>query len=126
MSFTDRLKRLFSRPSNHRPPPATPEKNRRVMAAIDAIEAEMKAIGFWHDNPPVVQVDHYLQAPCFELWLQCVLIPNARQAARSGEYPHDSQVGQMAMREYDYHSHVPEAQRLLVLLREFDAAVTVP
>jgi uncharacterized protein YqcC (DUF446 family) len=86
-----------------------PDKDARVMAVIDDIEAEMKAIGYWQKNPPKVKVNHYLEAPCFELWLQCVFIPNAREAARIGQYPTGSQVGQMAMREYDYHSHVEEA-----------------
>jgi hypothetical protein len=27
------------------------------------------------------------------------------------------------MRQYDYHSHIPEAQNLLTLLSEFDALV---
>jgi hypothetical protein len=37
--------------------------------------------------------------------------------------PKDSQVGIMAMRQYDYHSSVPEAHRLVSLLHEFDELV---
>lgn len=33
------------------------------------------------------------------------------------------QLGQMAMREYDYHSYVIEAQNLLNLLHKFDRLV---
>lgn len=99
------------------------EKDERVIAAIDEIEAEMKSIGFWSDNPPKVKTGNYLEAPSFELWLQCVFVPNARKAAKSGKYPNGSQVGQMAMREYDYHSHVEEAQNLLSLLHKFDNVV---
>nr|WP_261361997.1 hypothetical protein [Humisphaera borealis] len=37
--------------------------------------------------------------------------------------PIHSQVGLMAMRQYDYHSHVPEAQGLLKLLQDFDELI---
>ncbi|MGL6315746.1 YqcC family protein [Vibrio sp. WXL103] len=99
------------------------EKDKRVIASIDEIESEMKSIGYWNDNPPKISVSNYLEAPSFELWLQCVLIPNARDAAKSGEYPDVSQVGEMASRQYNYHSYVEEAQNLLGLLHQFDRAV---
>jgi uncharacterized protein YqcC (DUF446 family) len=99
------------------------EKDKLVMAAIDEIEAEMRTIGYWNDNPPTAQVGNYLEAPSFELWLQCVFIPNVRKAAKSGEYPNGSHVGLMAMRQYDYHSYVEEAQNLLGLLHKFDNLV---
>jgi uncharacterized protein YqcC (DUF446 family) len=99
------------------------EKDRFVLAVIDEIETEMKNIGFWNKNPPQVTVGNFLEAPSFELWLQCVFIPNARKAAKSGKYPSGSQVGQMAMREYNFHSYVEEAQKLLRLLHKFDKAV---
>jgi uncharacterized protein YqcC (DUF446 family) len=94
---------------------------------LDRIEAQMRAIGFWTDNPPdlIAQYDRgelrsYLDAPTFELWLQCVFIPRARAAIRDNAFPSGSQVGGIAMRQYDYHSYVPEAQELLRLLHEFD------
>ena len=99
------------------------EKDHRVTISIDDIETEMKSIGFWKKNPPKFKAGNYLEAPSFELWLQCVFIPNAREAAKMGKYPSDSQVGQMAFRQYDYHSHVEEAQQLLALLRKFDKLV---
>ena len=99
------------------------EKDRAIAAMLDQIEQEMKQIGFWSRNPPAFEVNSFQDAPSFELWLQCVFLPNARAAAASGHYPATSQVGQMAMREYDYHSHVPEAQTLLRLLNEFDRLV---
>src|SRR5215471_16387087 len=108
--------------------PAPPGKEQRVLAQLDAIEAELKRIGWWSPNPPdllsQIKAGHirtYLDAPSFELWLQCVFLPNARRAASVFELPRTSQVGLMAMRQYDYHSHVPEAQHLLRLLEEFDA-----
>ena len=54
---------------------------------LDAIEAEMKKIGYWSANPPDLQAEikvgrlrSYLDALSFELWLQCVFLPNAREA----------------------------------------------
>ncbi|MGP9802482.1 YqcC family protein [Rheinheimera sp. NSM] len=99
------------------------EKDKSVLSALDEIEAEMKRIGFWKESPPDVRVGSYLEAPSFELWLQCVFMPNARKAAQAGEYPSSSQVGLMAMREYDYHSCVEEALNLVSLLHDFDKLV---
>ncbi len=101
-----------------------------LAAKIDAIEAEMRRIGYWADTPPDLLAEYeagrmntYLDAPSFELWLQCVFIPNARDAVNADDLPGGSDVGLMAMRQYDYHSHVPEAQNLLAMLNEFDRLV---
>jgi uncharacterized protein YqcC (DUF446 family) len=105
-------------------------KCQAVLAKLDAIEAEMKRIGFWSADPPDLQAQiqsgelrSYLDAPSFELWLQCVFPPNARAAAQANELPNESQVGLMAMRQYDYHDHIPEAQPLLRQLQEFDRMI---
>jgi hypothetical protein len=66
------------------------------------------------------QIRSYMDAPSFELWLQCIFLANARAAARADTLPSSSQVGTIALRQYDYHSFVPEAQRLLTLLHDFD------
>jgi uncharacterized protein YqcC (DUF446 family) len=99
------------------------EKDERVLAKLDAIEAEMKKIGFWSDNPPEFEVSNFTEAPTFELWLQCIFLPNARAAATKSKYPAKSQVGLMAMRQYNYHSFVDQAQTLLALLHEFDRLI---
>lgn len=99
------------------------DKDKRVIEALDNIEAELKSIGFWSSNPPDFMVSNFTKAPSFELWLQCIFLPNARDAAKKGEYPQQSQVGLMAMRQYDYHSHVEEAQNLVSLLNQFDKIV---
>jgi len=65
----------------------------------------------------------YLDAPSFELWLQCVFLPRAREAVAQDALPRQSRVGLMALRQYDYHQQVPEAAELLRLLNEFDALV---
>ena len=102
----------------------------KFSALIDSIEAEMKRIGYW--NPRLSNLlglansgalDNYLEAPTFELWLQYILVPRARKAVSDRTLPAESNVGVMAVRQYDYHSHIPEAQQLLDLLCRFDAAI---
>jgi len=101
-----------------------------IGAQLQAIEAEMKRIGFWAASPPDIkgafargEVRSYLDAPSFELWLQEIFLPNAQRGVADGKLPRQSQVGTMAMRQYDYHSSVPEAQGLLRRRSEFDASV---
>jgi uncharacterized protein YqcC (DUF446 family) len=108
-------------------------RSEAVLAKLDAIEAEMKRIGYWSESPPDLQAEiragmlrSFIDAPSFELWLQCVFIPNARAVATRNDLPKESQVGVMAMRQYDYHSHIPAAQKLLELLSDFDAIVEGP
>jgi uncharacterized protein YqcC (DUF446 family) len=97
---------------------------------LERIEAEMKRIGFWSENPPPLleranrgELRSYLDAPSFEQWLQCVFLARAHEAIRNDAMPASSSVAEMARRQYDYHSHVPEAQPLLKLLRAFDLLV---
>ncbi len=103
--------------------PPTRDRPALVNRKLDEIEAEMKRIGFWTGDPPTFTVTHYLEAPTFELWLQCIFLPNARRAAAEDRFPSTSQVGLMAMRQYDYHEYVEAAQPLLALLREFDRII---
>jgi uncharacterized protein YqcC (DUF446 family) len=100
---------------------------REMAGTLDAIEAELRRIGWWVPDPPELreryrrgELRSYLDAPSFELWLQCVFLPNARDAVAQDALPASSSVGVMAMRQYDYHSFVPEAQPLLQLLHRFD------
>jgi uncharacterized protein YqcC (DUF446 family)/16S rRNA G527 N7-methylase RsmG len=97
---------------------------------LQRIEAEMKRIGFWSENPPPLlemanrgELRTYLDAPSFEQWLQCVFLARAHEAINTDAMPTSSSVAEMARRQYDYHSHVPEAQTLLKLLRAFDLLV---
>ena len=90
----------------------------------------MKRIGYWMSQPPDLLKDYdsgtrktWLDAPTFELWLQAVFLPRAREAVRTGDLPGSSDVGGMAQRQYDYHSYVPAAQDLLQLLHEFDRLI---
>ncbi|MGJ8619661.1 MAG: YqcC family protein [Methylophilaceae bacterium] len=99
------------------------KKGEKVSAIINEIELEMKSIGFWSNNPPDFEASNFTEAPSFELWLQCVFIPNVKDAISKGSYPKQSQVGLMAMREYDHHSHVEVAQNLISLLNKFDEVI---
>ena len=97
---------------------------------LDQIEAEMKRIGYWQESPPDLQAKavrgelrSYLDAPSFESWLQTIFLPNARRAVETDSLPADSQVGVIAMRQYDYHSSVSEAHGLMRLLCDFDELV---
>ncbi len=104
--------------------------NSELARKLDEIEAELRRIGYWSENPPDLQAEYargaartYLDAPTFELWLQTIFLPNARRAVATNALPADSQVGTMALRQYDYHSSVPEAHQLVKLLGEFDELV---
>ncbi len=109
---------------------STSDRTQRVLRQLDAIEAELRRLGWWSEDPPDLQarvrageLRSYLDAPTFELWLQCVFLPDARAAAAAGTLPSSSQVGLLALRQYDYHSYVPEAQALLRLLGGFDRII---
>ncbi|MGH8540267.1 MAG: YqcC family protein, partial [Stenotrophobium sp.] len=102
----------------------------KIGQQLDLIEAEMKRIGYWSAEPPDLQakfasgeMQSYTDAPSFELWLQQIFIPNARDGVASDELPEQSQVGLMALRQYEYQSSVPVAQQLLSLLNDFDDMV---
>jgi uncharacterized protein YqcC (DUF446 family) len=92
-----------------------------IHVKLNVIEAELRRIGYWQVAAPP---DHTGgSSGTFEQWLQFVFLPNARQAVSRGQLPKDSNVGLMALRQYDYHTHVPEAQPLVGLLHELDALV---
>lgn len=66
------------------------DKDKIVIEALDKIEAELKSIGFWSSYPLDFMVSNFTEAPSFELWLQCIFLLNARDAAKKGEYPQQS------------------------------------
>jgi uncharacterized protein YqcC (DUF446 family) len=90
-----------------------------LLAKLDEIEAEMRAIGFWRDPPPEGGTTP-MDGPDFAAWLQNTFLPNARARVRVNDLPERSQVGVMAMRQYDYHSTLEEALPLVALLHDFD------
>jgi uncharacterized protein YqcC (DUF446 family) len=98
-----------------------------VARKVDAIEAEMKRIGAWQAQPlPAGRLD-FEQAfgadkLAFEQWLQFVLVPRVRDiVATRGDFPQGSEVATQAFREWKMFGERDDVDRLLELLREFDA-----
>jgi uncharacterized protein YqcC (DUF446 family) len=95
-----------------------------VARHIDGIEAEMKRIGFWSDEPLPPEMYNFTQAFAmdtmpFSYWLQFIFIPSVRSiVAEQGEFPGGSQVAAQAVREFD---GVWEASDLISRLSAFDA-----
>ena len=91
---------------------------------IDGIEAEMKRIGFWRDEPLPAEMYNFTQAFAmdtmpFSYWLQFIFIPRVRSIIEEqGDFPRGSQVGAQAVREFD---GVWEASDLVSKLSAFDA-----
>jgi len=124
------LEDLWSEPGPSGASLTVPEILEAARLTLERIEAEMKRIGFWSENPPPLlemanrgELRTYLDAPSFEQWLQCVFLARARAAVRNDTLPSSSSVAEMARRQYDDHSQVPETQPLLKLLRAFDVLV---
>ena len=106
-----------------RPEPSTPATDfrlARVAEIADEIEAELKRLGWWMDDPPseetVVAGGAFgMNAVAFATWLQVVFVTRLRQAA-TGEFPlpSSSQVSTFATREFDgYREDVDPLMRLL-------------
>jgi uncharacterized protein YqcC (DUF446 family) len=93
-----------------------------LLAKLDAIEAEMRRIGFWREPPPEGGADP-MGGPDFEAWLQNTFVPSARARIAARDLPAKSMMGVLCMRQYDYHSTVEEALPLVSLMHEFDALV---
>lgn len=91
---------------------------------IAGIEAEMKRIGWWREEPLPPEMYNFTRAFAMDTmpyayWLQFVFIPRVRAIiAERGQFPPSSSVGAQAIREFDGQD---EAQELVHLLCEFDA-----
>jgi len=106
----------------------SPDNPRRIEAtidAIDAIEAELRSLGwFEHEAPPSEGPTGAFGAGAmsFEQWLCRVFVPSVRaKLASDGPWPDDSQVASQAYREWRMHGDAPGVDRLLELLQRFDA-----
>ena len=102
-----------------------PSQNLRqaVVRYADRIEAEMRSIGFWQNEPLRPEQMEFTQAFALDTmtyaqWLQFVFLPRVREAAAANQFPSGSGVGTQAVREFD---GSPEAGDLITLLAEFDA-----
>jgi uncharacterized protein YqcC (DUF446 family) len=104
----------------------------KIARHLDAIEAEMKRIDYWQVEPPAQLLERLKAGETlsftgsgisFEQYLQLVFLPNARRRVSDDNLPASSNMGVIAMRQYDYHSYVEEAQPLLSLFRELDRLI---
>ena len=110
-------------------PPSQKEvvKRRRLAKLADEIEAEMRRLRWWQDDPPseetVLAGGAFGQRTvAFTQWLQVVFVKRLRQAA-AGEFriPSSSSVSTMAVREFD--GYPEDLSRLMDLLHEVDKLV---
>lgn len=94
-----------------------------VERKIDGIEAEMKRIGWWREEPLPEEAYNFSQAFAmdtmpFAHWLQFIFIPRVRDIiASQGSFPSRSMVGAQAVREFDGEY---EASEVVTLLSDFD------
>ena len=94
-----------------------------VQQWADDIEAEMKRIGYWRDEPLAPEMYNFTQAFAmdtmpFSYWLQFIFIPRVRSIiAERGQFPSRSMVGAQALREFDGDD---AADGLVTLLNGFD------
>lgn len=95
-----------------------------VAAKLDEIEAEMRRIGMWQEQP--LRPEQYssrlafgMDTMAFDQWLQFVLVPRVRDIISArGAFPPFSEVAAQAVREFD--THPLDTSRLQTLLHEFD------
>lgn len=93
-----------------------------VTRYLDEIEAEMRRIGMWQEEPLRPEQMEFTQAfamdtMAFSQWLQFIFLPRVREAVAANHFPGSSSVGAQAVREFD---GVNEASGLITLLSEFD------
>jgi len=99
------------------------ELQNKVVAMAGEIENEMRRVGLWSSKAPSPEQMAFKKALAidtmpFSMWLQFIFIPRVHQAAAANQFPSSSSVGAQAVREFDT---VPNTERLLSLLSEFDA-----
>jgi uncharacterized protein YqcC (DUF446 family) len=94
-----------------------------VESKLNEIEAEMKRIGYWREEPLPPEMYNFTQAFAmdtmpFVYWLEFVFIPRVRSIiAEQGQFPSSSMVGTQAIREFDGDY---DAANLVTMLCEFD------
>ncbi len=117
-----RLFKIPARPARKRS--KMPPDYGTVAQKLDAIEAEMKRIGYWQDAPLKPEQYDFRAAfagdtMAFPQWLQFIFVPNVRAIiAQRGTFPASSQVGTYAVREFD--TYGGDVGGLTDLLIEFD------
>lgn len=116
-------------------------RNQRIEQQANAIEAELKQLGYWQSSPlPDAAFDgqaaFFSDTMSLPQWLQFVFLPRIREIlSTNGDWPNGSQVGAYAAQQFLFYRPVPgkpdalETQgggdgreiRLVQLLQQFDA-----
>ncbi len=100
-----------------------PEQDEIVLAQVGLIEAEMRRIGLWSEEPPSKESFNYAlpyakDSMAFSQWLQFVFLPQVREIVGNYEQlPKSSEIAPAARQQlagWDKSAH------LLDLLEEFD------
>lgn len=96
----------------------------RLIAAIDAVQAELEARFPGIPEPTEQQIAEGgafgLRTMAFVQWLRFVFVPVARRRIAEHDIPSQSMVGAQAVREFDGQ---PDCDHLVGLLSEFDAII---
>ncbi|HEY7876397.1 MAG TPA: YqcC family protein [Actinomycetota bacterium] len=102
-------------------------KRVRLGELADDIEAEMRRLGAWMENPPTEETvlgggAFGMGTVAFDTWLQVVFVPRLRQtAAGAFPLPKNSSVGAQASREWD--GETRDLERLLGLILDVDDVI---
>ena len=102
------------------------ERRAALAPEVDALEAELKRLGWWQSTPIEPEKLAFRQAfgmdtMAFSQWLQFVFVPAARDMlAGNRALPPSSMLAAHAVREFD---GVDEAEGVCEVLRRIDAAV---
>jgi uncharacterized protein YqcC (DUF446 family) len=106
--------------------PGAPARLAALAPEVDALEAELRRLGWWQAEPPPPDKMQFrlpfgMDTLAFSQWLQFVFVPAARSML-SGErpLPPSSAVGVHAVREFDGDDAAWELCRILMRV---DAAV---
>jgi uncharacterized protein YqcC (DUF446 family) len=99
-----------------------------LLAKVDQVEGEMRRVGYWsNSSAPALDQTALFSGVSFEKWLQFEYLPKLREAIRNNVFaavpPY--KVGLSALRQYDYHSSVPEAHQLMELCFELESLLAL-
>lgn len=99
----------------------------RLADLLLAIEAEMRRLGLWEQQPPVEEALASLMPFChdtlqLEQWLQWVFLPKMKQVLQTGEdFPSSSEIEPLA--EFRFSQLPQPTDRLLELIGQFDKLI---
>ncbi len=98
----------------------------RISGLVSDIEHELRRIGYATYHPPAApRPGEPFAGMTFEVWLQHVFLPAVRDAIATGSFAKvpNYRVGLAALRQYDYHTCIPEAHPLMDLCYALEKAL---